>query len=49
MMAASVKDSEPVVDLLLLKGADVNMTSKSFVTYSSPDMRAHLLQMGTDR
>jgi len=27
MMAVSVKDGEPLVDLLLSKGADVNITS----------------------
>jgi 26S proteasome non-ATPase regulatory subunit 10 len=27
MMASSVKDGEPLVELLLSKGADVNMTS----------------------
>lgn len=29
MIAASVKDGEKVVDLLLSRGADVNQTSKS--------------------
>jgi 26S proteasome non-ATPase regulatory subunit 10 len=28
MIAASVKDGEKIVDLLLAKGADVNQTSK---------------------
>ena len=28
MMAASVKDGEAIVDLLLSKGADVNLTSE---------------------
>jgi hypothetical protein len=30
MIAASVKDGEKVVDLLLSRGADVNQTSKAF-------------------
>lgn len=30
MMAASVKDGEALVDLLLSKGADVNITSKRY-------------------
>lgn len=34
MIAASVKDGEKVVDLLLSRGADVNQTSKAFSKFS---------------
>lgn len=30
MMAASIPDGEAIVDLLLQRGADVNLKSKSF-------------------
>jgi hypothetical protein len=33
MMAASLKDGEELVDLLLRKDADVNMTSNSYLTF----------------
>ena len=45
MIAASVKDSDEVVDLLLSKGADVNAKSKlpllPLLSSKSPQKAAH--------
>lgn len=38
MIAASVKDSEKLVEYLLSKGADVNEKSKSFESLATADM-----------
>lgn len=43
MIAVSLKDGEDMVDLLLSKGADVNMKSELFETASLKASLRHLL------
>lgn len=49
MMAASLKDGDDIVDLLLRKGADVNMTSTSLSSHLGPHYIADDTQTTTAR